>query len=67
MQITIDFNKEQIYTILNQLDMREKLDLVKKLEKDTFEYRLKYLENTMKKSNITEEEILKEIKIIRKK
>lgn len=65
MQITIDFNKEQIYTILNQLNMNEKLDLVKKLEKETFEYRLKNLENTIEKSNIDENEILKEIKSIR--
>ena len=67
MQITIDFNKEQIDTILNQLNMNEKLDLVKKLEKETFEYRLRNLENTIEKSNINEDEVIKEIKSIRNK
>lgn len=66
MQITIDFNSEQIYKILNQLDVNEKLNLVKMLEKDTFEYRLNKLQKSITQSNFSEVEILNEIKSVRK-
>lgn len=66
MQITIDFNSEQIYKILNQLDVKEKLNLVKRLEKETFEYRLNKLQKSITQSDFSEIEILSEIKSVRK-
>ena len=64
MQITLDFNSNQIYNMLNWLDVNEKLNIVKKLEEDTFEYRLDKLRNSIPNSDITNEDIIKEVKKI---
>ncbi len=67
MNVTLDFDTKQILKILDQLDIDEKIKIIKKLENETFEYRLKKLRNTIPKIKLTDEEIMKEIKSIRKK
>ncbi|MCK4797603.1 MAG: hypothetical protein KAT05_09490 [Spirochaetes bacterium] len=46
------------------MDVNEKLNIVKKLEEDTFEYRLDKLRNSIPNSDITNEDIIKEVKKI---
>ena len=65
MQLTIDINKNDIYKILDQLDIDEKINIVKKLENETFALRLKKLRDDIPKSDITDDEILEEVKKVR--
>jgi hypothetical protein len=67
MQVTIDVNKKSIYDIIKQLDIEDKIDILNKLEDETFAVRLKKIRKSIPKSNITEKEILEEIKKERNK
>jgi len=67
MNVTLDFDTKQILKILDQLDIDEKIKIIKKLENETFEYRLKKLRNSIPKIKLMDEDIMKEIKSIRKK
>ncbi len=67
MQLTVDIDKTQILNLIDQLAINDKLQIVKKLEKDTLKYRIESLRDSISANGITEDDILSEVMSIRKK
>lgn len=65
VNIKLDF--EQLMLIIEQCNLKQKLALREKLEKDTIKPRLKKLLAELKHNNITPDDVIKEVEIVRKK
>ena len=69
-RVTIDFSIQQIELIVARLPIRQKLKLVRKLEKETLKERwkrlLKVIQDNLKKYPMSEEEMDQEIQQARK-
>lgn len=57
---------EQIQDLIEKLPEEEKITIAKNLGKETFNKRLKTLTKNIKQANLSEEEIIKEVKSARK-
>ncbi len=70
LKITIDLNEKQIEKMVESLPVKDKLRLVRKLEKETLRQRwnnlLKTIDERLKKHPISEKEIIKEIEQARR-
>lgn len=65
INIKLDFN--QLLLIVEQCNIKQKLEIVKKLEKDTFKPRFKKLLAELKNNELTPEEVNNEVEMVRKK
>jgi len=65
VNIKIDFNL--LLAMINQCDQKQKIAIVKSLEKDTFKTRFKQLISELKNNDFTSEDIIKEVELVRKK
>ena len=65
VNIKLDFN--QLLLLIKQCDIKQKLVIVKELEKDTYKSRFKKLLSELKNNNITPDEVTKEVEIVREK
>jgi len=63
--LKFDFN--QLLLMVEQFDVNQKLAIVKALEKDTFKVRFKQLLSELKDNEITPEDVIKEVEIVRQK
>ncbi|MBP7552483.1 MAG: hypothetical protein KA885_03580 [Spirochaetes bacterium] len=67
MQVTVDLDLKQLTNVIQKLEVSDKIKLLKKLENDTFDYRMKYLRNSIPENDITEDDIINEVKSVRKR
>lgn len=65
MQININIETEQIIDAASKMTLEDKLKLYDKIKDDIFEYRFNEILDSMKTSEITEEEILQEVEHVR--
>lgn len=65
INIKLDFN--QLLLIVEQCNLKQKMEIVKKLEKDTFKPRFKKLLTELKNNEFTTEDVINEVEIVRKK
>ncbi|MBU0571018.1 MAG: hypothetical protein KKC50_03125 [Candidatus Omnitrophica bacterium] len=69
-KVTLEFNNKQIEKIVESLPLKEKIQLVRKLEKETLQARwaniLGNIDGRLKKFTVTRKEITREIKAYRK-
>jgi len=65
--VNLKFDFNQLLLMVEQCDVNQKLAIVKALEKDTFKARFKQLLSELKDNDITPEDVIKEVEIVRKK
>ena len=69
-KVTLELNNQQVEDLVEKLPLDEKIKLVQKLEKETLRQRwdeiLKDIDKRLKKFPISEEDIDKEIKALRR-
>ena len=65
--VNLKFDFNQLLLMVEQCNVNQKLAIVKALEKDTYKLRFKQLLSDLKGNDITPEEVIKEVEIVRKK
>ncbi|MEI8202863.1 MAG: hypothetical protein WCH34_07625 [Bacteroidota bacterium] len=65
VNIKLDF--DQLLSIVEQCSSSQKLAIVKALEKDTYKARFKQLLSELKKNDLSSEDVLNEVEIVRQK
>ena len=65
MQLTIDFDTKQVFNIIEQLNIDDKIQILKRLEKETFEYRVDKLRESIPDNDLTEDDIVSEVMKVR--
>lgn len=65
VNIKIDF--DQLLYIIKQCDKKQKLEIVKTLEKETFKVRFEQLLDELKNNDLTPEDVIKEVELVRSK
>ena len=63
--LAIDFN--QLKSIITQCEIKEKIEIIQMLEKDTFPQRFNQLLNKTKTDDLTLEDITAEVETVREK
>jgi hypothetical protein len=61
MQVIVDFDTKQLLNIIDQLNINEKIKILKKLEGDTFEYRLNNLRNNIPDNSLSDDDVINEV------
>jgi hypothetical protein len=67
MSVTLALNVDQLKTLIGQCNLEEKIELIRYLEKETFESRFRQLLKNFKTDELTFEEITQEVENIRQK
>jgi hypothetical protein len=65
VNIKLDFN--QLLLMVKQCDYKQKLAIVKELDKETYKVRFKQLLSKLKNNKFTDDEIIKEVELVREK
>lgn len=63
----IQLNKKQIFSLISQLNEKEKIDLLKKLQKSTWLIRFENLLKTLRTDELSNEEITDIVEEVRQK
>ncbi len=67
MDATLSVNFSQLKSLITQIDVNKKIELIKILEKDTFPVRFKKFLNKIKTNEIDLDDIAREVEIVRNK
>lgn len=67
MDAKLAINIEQLKMLINQFPVEEKIELIRFLEKQTFEIRFPRLLNRLRTTDISLDEITREVEIARQK
>ncbi|MBD3290749.1 hypothetical protein GF337_18225 [candidate division KSB1 bacterium] len=67
MSATLAIDLEQLKMLIDQCPIEEKVELIRFLEKETFEIRFRNLLEQLKTSEISMDEITREVEIVRQK
>lgn len=67
MSATLALNLEQLKMLIGQCPFEEKVELIRYLEKETFELRFKRLLQRLKTADISLDDITKEVETVRQK
>lgn len=65
MSATLALNLEQLKMLIGQCPIEEKVELIRYLEKETFELRFKRLLQRLKTADISLDDITKEVETVR--
>jgi hypothetical protein len=67
MSVTLALNVDQLKKLIEQCNLEEKIELIRYLEKETFESRFRRLLKNFKTDELTFEDITQEVENIRQK
>ncbi len=67
MDATLTVKFSQLKSLITQIDVNKKIELIKLLEKDAFPVRFKKFLNKIKTNEIDLDDITREVELVRKK
>ncbi|PIY03950.1 MAG: hypothetical protein COZ21_07920 [Bacteroidetes bacterium CG_4_10_14_3_um_filter_31_20] len=67
LKYNIELDKTQIFNLISQLNVDDKIELINNLQESTFIKRFEKLLDSLKTSDLTYEDITKEVEIVRNK